>query len=273
MLRHGADINAINKSGACVLHFAAKFANTSVIEFLLWKGIHVDVKDYDNKTPLLWACQKSSNIDNVLALLKHGADINVINKMSEASALHYAAKFSNVRIIEFMLDKGISVNLMDNDNKTPLLWACNATETVANVKLLLQHGAAISAINKEHGASALHFAALHSDTDMIEFLLSEGISVNKFYNDNETPLLWACQKSDNLRNVTVLIEYGADMTLTDKKYYSTVLHNAAKFSAANMIQFWLDKGISVDVTDRENDTTAMGVSRVKQYRQCDDLTS
>ena len=107
MLRHGADINATNKSGACVLHFAAKFANTSVIEFLLWKGIHVDVKDYDNKTPLLWTCQKSSNIDNVLALLKHGADINVINKMAEASALHCAAKCSDVSIIEFMLDKGI----------------------------------------------------------------------------------------------------------------------------------------------------------------------
>ena len=80
-MKHRADINKNNKEyGACVLYNAAQLSDKSLIEFLIGKGISVNVIDNDNDTPLLWASQKANNVDNVTVMLKHGANFNNTNK-------------------------------------------------------------------------------------------------------------------------------------------------------------------------------------------------
>ena len=255
LLRHEADLNKTNKEyGACALHYAAKFSDKSMIEFLIGKGISVNVMDNDNRTPLLWACQKANNVDNVTALLRHEADLNKTNKEYGACALHYAAKFSDKSMIEFLIRKGISVNVIDNDNQTPLLWACCQENNVDNVTALLTHTADINKTNKEYGACALHYAAKFSDKSMIEFLIEKGISVNVMDNDKQTPLLWACYQANNVDNVTVLLTHGADINKTNKECGAYALHYAAEFSDKSMIEFLIGKGISVNVMDNDNKT-------------------
>ena len=161
---------------------------------MLEKGISVNVTTCDNETPFSWACQEENNVDNVTFLLDYGADISTLNKSSSVGALHYAAKRSDKTVVEFLLKKGISANVKDNDNKTPLLWGCQNKKTIENATLLLKYSAEINVINKEHGACALHYAAKHSDKEMIQFLLERGVDVNVASSDSETPLLWACQQ-------------------------------------------------------------------------------
>ena len=71
-MRHGADFQQTDEEyGACALHFAAKFSDKRTIEFLIGKDISVNVMDNDNRTPLLWACQKANNVDNVTNSKQH----------------------------------------------------------------------------------------------------------------------------------------------------------------------------------------------------------
>ena len=207
LLQQGARINIVDQeNGACGLHYAAKRSDASMIEFLIEQGIYVNVVDNDNKTPLLWACQKPKIIDNVTVLLKHGADINNTNREYGAWVLHYAATGSDASVLEFLIGKRISINVIDTDKYTPLLWACQGPNNIGNVEVLLKHGADINITNREYGACALHYAAMDSDNSMIEFLIGKGILVNVVRNDNKTPLLWECQKPNNIGNVTVLLK-------------------------------------------------------------------
>ena len=92
-----------------------------MIEFLFGKDISVNVIDNDSETPLLWACCKANNVDNVTVLLRHGADICIADLGKDVCASHYATKFVDVCIIEFLIDKGISVKVMDNETHTAVL--------------------------------------------------------------------------------------------------------------------------------------------------------
>ena len=92
-----------------------------MIEFVIEKGISVNVIDNDNETPLLWACCNANNVDNVTALLRHLAYINKTNKTSGTSAFHCAALESDKSMIEFFFGKCISVNVIDNKKNTAVV--------------------------------------------------------------------------------------------------------------------------------------------------------
>ena len=192
-------------------------------------------------------------------LLKHGAKINAVGK-NGAGALHQAAIFSDVGMIEFLIDKGISVNFVDNDDETPLLWACQSKDNVDNVK----HGSDIKKINKEDGGGVLHNAAKYSDKSLIELLLIRGISVNEVDKDGETPLLWACQAADNIENVTVLMQHGADINAFNKVNGAGVLHSVAKCSDKSTVEFLLKEGVSVNIADNDDETPLLWACRSKK---------
>ena len=254
LLRYKAVTNTVSKHGACALHIAATYSDRTMIEFLLKNNILVDVKDNDNKTPLLWACHKASNVGNMSVLIRHGADINAVSKEHGASALHYAAQLSDETMIEFLMRNNLFVDVVDTDNKTPLLWACQVKHNVENVSLLLRYGASLNKVCQEYGAYALHYAAKYSDKHMIEFLIGNSIFVDVMDSDNLTPLIWSCKKTLNIENVVVLLKLGADINAVDKKYGSCALHYAAKFADKSVIEFLLSKAIRINVTNYDNQT-------------------
>ena len=102
-------------------------------------------------------------------------------------------------------------------------------------------------------ASALHYAAKDSDSSMIEYLIEQGISVNVVDNDNKTPLLWA-DKPNYVENVTALLKCGADINKVNAQSGACTLYYAAKDADKRMIEFLMEKGISVNVIDKDNKT-------------------
>ena len=52
LLDLGADVNVTDKNGNTLLHFAINGRNTSVVEFLISKGMDVNKKNNDRKSPL-----------------------------------------------------------------------------------------------------------------------------------------------------------------------------------------------------------------------------
>ena len=69
-----------------------KYQQIELLTGWLRCGVNVNVRDYDERTPLMIACA-SSNIDIVEMLLKHGADPTATNRFNN-NVLKYAEQSS-----------------------------------------------------------------------------------------------------------------------------------------------------------------------------------
>ena len=76
LLAHGVDIDWTNDCNKSALHFAVRYADNEIIDFLINHKISVRIVNRYNGMPLLSACSTKSNIKNVRTLLENGADIN-----------------------------------------------------------------------------------------------------------------------------------------------------------------------------------------------------
>ncbi|XP_017768768.1 PREDICTED: ankyrin repeat and MYND domain-containing protein 2 [Nicrophorus vespilloides] len=79
----------------------------------------------------------------------------------------------------------LDVNFLNQDKMTPLQQAsyrCNADF----VRLLIQRGADVNKCEHEHEYSALHFAALSGNIELVHVLLANGVKVNATNSINRT---------------------------------------------------------------------------------------
>ena len=172
LIQNGADIQAQDCDGSTVLHYASRYSNQEVVEFLLkLNEISVNATDNNNQTPLMYACYEGGRLENIKMLIKNGADIQA-SSSNGSTVLHLASRNSNQEVVEFLLKMNeISVNATDNSNQTPLMYACYDGGHLDNIKMLTQNGADIQT-SSSNGSTVLHFASALSNQEVVEFLLN-----------------------------------------------------------------------------------------------------
>ena len=254
----GADIKQIDlNAGRSALHFAARDSSPEIIEYLLSLGMTVNMTSKTGQTPLMCACLKGGRVDNIKRLFELGADIQQLEFSDEWSALHFAARDSSPEIIEYLLSLGMTVNMTSKTGQTPLMCACYEGGRLDNIKRLFELGADIKQIDLNAGRSALHFAARDSSPEIIEYLLSLGMTVNMTSKTGQTPLMCACLKGGHLDNVKKLFELGADIKKLEFSDEWSALHFAASDSSPEIIEYLLSLGMTVNMTSKTGQTPLM----------------
>jgi ankyrin repeat protein len=104
-----------------VLMRAAENGYRDITEFLLSKGVSVDLKDKDGMTALIYAAMWNQ-ISVVEILIAKGAAVNIKDKAG-MTPLHYAASNGHRETVEYLLLKGADISAKDKSGKTPLKWA------------------------------------------------------------------------------------------------------------------------------------------------------
>lgn len=288
LIEHGADIKSTGKDGTALLHIAADNGDKEMIEYLIGKGIPVNIRDKEDETPFMRAVL-GDHRDAVLLLYKLGAKINVqgrdgmtplmlalINKNLAISswlikcnadlypsnsegraALRYAAMLGNTAIMDLMLKAGeANPNKRDNNYVTPLMTAARSG-TIEAVKKLLDSGAELES-GDDGDRTPLMYAASASNREMLNLLLLRGANIDAKDKDGLTPLMYAVIYEQGA-NAKLLIQKGANIFDTDKAG-ENVLHIAAKNytqASLNMSDLLMDYGAQPNIQDEKGNTPLM----------------
>ncbi|VDM39507.1 unnamed protein product [Toxocara canis] len=201
----------------------AKSESSSVddIRNLLKAGAHIDAQDDCEDTALMLAV-KSGRRAVVEFLLDSGADPTIVDER-DRTPLHHAVAVQSIEIVQLLLDTGrINVDALDVDNRTALIVCAKYDMMGPEIaELLLKAKADVactgdkSATNYD-GKTALHFAAQHSNLEIIKVLIQHGANKDAQDQLDQTPLFLAASEG-HAEAVELLLSVGASKEITDQK--------------------------------------------------------
>jgi ankyrin repeat protein len=148
--------------------------------------------------------------------------------------------------VRTLLKGGADVNAAQGDGMTALHWAALAGDTEL-VQMLIHAGANLRATTRLGGYTPLHLAAKGSRREAISALIAAGANVNAVTTHDATPLMFAAAAGDP-RTVTTLIESGADINAQDKPRGLTPLMYAAAQDRVGVVQTLLQNGARAELT-------------------------
>uniref|UniRef100_A0A8C1KAY1 Ankyrin repeat domain 52a n=1 Tax=Cyprinus carpio TaxID=7962 RepID=A0A8C1KAY1_CYPCA len=122
VLRHGADINAVDHSGRSALMVAADNGQSGAVALLLHRAkADLSLLDVNKNTALHLACSKAHEMCAMLILkeIHNPILINATNSMLQMP-LHIAARNGLATVVQALLNRGATVLAVDEEGKTGL---------------------------------------------------------------------------------------------------------------------------------------------------------
>lgn len=238
----GADVHrCFSKQKETPLMLAASRGAAKLVKLLLEKDSEIESRDFIGCTPLMHAA-RSGSAEVVKLLLENGANKNARDKKG-LNALQWASP----------LHPEVSMVLLGRDSLPPgeagktLLKAASDGNIVMIKKLL---GQKVSVQPKQEGGeSVLATAVLQRSLEAFKLLLEHNLT-NIDYRHGKllrTPLIIAMRAGD-VEKAHLLLEHGADHTITDIDGRSAVNH-AAIAASKNSLVLLYGYGAALDNRD------------------------
>ena len=237
LLEGGADLNARQKTKDTPLHWAAYKGRLEIAQLLLDHGANPNAENEHGATPLHLVPQgeygsQERGVSIARLLLERDADPNAGQK-NRYTPLHWAAYKGRLEIAQLLLDHGANPNTETVWGETPLQKMSQGEyssqeQGVGIARLLLEHGVDVHARCKFY-ATALHYAAVGGNSDIVQLLLEHGANPNAENDQGRTPLhslsRGKYKSQDRVGIARLLLERGVDVNAEEKNGW-TLLHSA-----------------------------------------------
>ncbi|XP_061198294.1 uncharacterized protein LOC133206356 [Saccostrea echinata] len=268
LVNGGANLKIKDEKQRTLLHISASKGDEAlpIIEKLKQKGLDINEKDIDGKSPIYYALEREhalslkarvdENKDDLdyykstLALLKEGAKPDLWDSQRRSpiySLFNREQKCTD--IMQQLVKYGLDVNFMDKNGASLLHYAVlSGDKSFVECVLQARKPANINLKDKT-GRSALYKATEKGFLDIVELLIAHKAEVNLTDNKKLTPLYQAVNR-DFVNLVEILVENGANVNEKyEKKRNTTPLHIAAKKGHTEISKYLLQRGTDRSLKD------------------------
>jgi ankyrin repeat protein len=166
-----------------------------------------------------------------------------------------AAQADDAAQVRTLLQQGADANAAQSDGLTALHWAA-LNDNAEIVDLLLYAGASVHPLTRVGGYTPLHLAARAGHADIVEALVEAGADPNMWTSTGVTALHFAAE-GDYTETVRALIAAGADVNVADHFQHRTPLVFAASRNATGAIAALLEAGADPSIETDLKDYVAM----------------
>lgn len=244
ILRHGADVNAIDSAGVTALYLAARHDRDRAVDLLVNAGANVEAQDHRGWTPLHVASAVGAS-RAIESLLRHGVDRSKPDRRDRAP-LHLAAERGHTSAVAHLLESGADPELRV---QSPYYHYSAVDAAAANghldvLKMFTRHGVDVNASDSDN-ITALHLAARYDKHAVITFLVEAGADIEAENFMGWTPLRTAVE-NESWAAMGALLRLGADRNTVDGKG-RTVLHFAAERGLFPAIASLITSGANTDL--------------------------
>lgn len=170
LLNSGVSVNSKNYDNVSLLHIAAFYNRTEIMQILLQRGAEVNAKASFGETSLLCSAYRNS-LDCFKLLLAYKADIAIGNNV-KFTPLMSAACHNYIEMTKILLSKGASIETKTDSGYTALLH-CAEYGAIDCADILLDNGANIFAMGNK-GEQVLDRAADNKRTKMFLYFYNKG---------------------------------------------------------------------------------------------------
>jgi len=204
--------NAKDTGGWTLLHVT--YNSRELVEYLIENGADIKARSDGQWTPLHNQAYRGHK-DSVEVLLEHGADIEAKTSFGLTPLLS-SIRWDRIEVTKFLIDKGANLNPTTELGRTPLIIsAIEGNPELA--RLFLDNDADISIKDNNYKRTALHFAALYGQLDIVDALVKKGTNVNERDAAGKTPLDYANQYGHE--KVAKLLKSSGAQGDIDPKYF------------------------------------------------------
>ncbi len=247
---------------------AAYNGETETVKMLCETGAQVDNKmfSYDHKTPLQVAIENGHSSTAQYLIKEAKADVNIADAHSDP-AFHLAVGRGSLQMVKLLCEAGAQVSGRNRNGHTVLQCAIEQGHS-SIAEYLIKEAKADMNLVREEGNTLLHLAAINGNTETVDVLLNEGVSIESKGFDGRTALHEASRHC-HLSTVECLIRRGACVNQQSESGW-TPLHDAGYKGHTAIFSLLLKSGADASIKNYHG-ITAREVSslncRSKQKRQ------
>ena len=166
-----------------------------------------------------------------------------------------AAQGGDRETVRALLKEGADVNAAQGDGTTALHWAAMKGDAEM-VQMLVTAGGSLRATTRLGSYNPLYLAARGGHSAAVATLIAAGADVNAGSATGATPLMLAAAAGDT-RTVTMLLEGGAAIDAKDTAKGETALMYAAAYNRAEVVRLLLQRGADHTATTKVMDLAAL----------------